>query len=99
MAAAARDALDAGADFIKTSTGKTETSATPEAAAVMLAAIREARVPAGFKAAGGIRTVEDAGVYMGLADLIMGPEWISPATFRLGASGLLDVLLAETAKQ
>ena len=98
VAAAARDALDAGADFIKTSTGKTEKSATPEAAAVMLAAICEAGLAVGFKAAGGIRTVQDAGIYLGLADLIMGPEWASPATFRLGASSLLDNLLAETAE-
>lgn len=87
-------ALGAGADFIKTSTGKVEVNATPQAAEIMLEAIRASGRPAGFKAAGGIRTVCDAAVYLALADRIMGPGWTSPRTFRFGASGLLGDVLA-----
>jgi deoxyribose-phosphate aldolase len=88
-------ALEAGADFIKTSTGKVEVNATPEAARIMLAAIRASGRPAGFKAAGGVRTTADAGLYLDLADDIMGSGWASPATFRFGASGLLTDLVAQ----
>ncbi|MBT9291262.1 deoxyribose-phosphate aldolase [Prosthecodimorpha staleyi] len=87
-------AIAAGADFIKTSTGKVDVNATPEAAEIMLQAIWDAGRPCGFKAAGGIRTTEDAGRYLDIADRILGPDWASPATFRFGASGLLDDLLA-----
>lgn len=87
-------AIAAGASFIKTSSGKTPVSATPEAARLMLHAIKASGKPVGFKAAGGVRSVEDAALYLGLADEIMGPGWASPATFRFGASGLLDALLA-----
>ncbi len=90
---ASRDAIAAGADFIKTSTGKIEVSATPEAAQAMLTVIADTDKPIGFKAAGGIRTVEDAAAYLEIADRIMGPDWVSPRTFRFGASGLLDDLL------
>ena len=88
--AAARLAIDNGADFIKTSTGKTPVSATPLAARQMLEVIAAADRPVGFKPSGGIRTVEEAMIYLDLADEIMGPQWASPATFRFGASGLLD---------
>ncbi len=91
---AARIAISAGADFIKTSTGKTKVSATPQAARIMLEAIRDAGRPVGFKPSGGIRSIEDAAVYLDLASEIMGPGWVSPTTFRFGASGLLDDLLA-----
>jgi len=94
IAKAARLALEAGAHFIKTSTGKTPVSATPEAARIMLEAIKAGRKKAGLKAAGGIRTAADAAIYLSLADQIMGQDWVSPATFRFGASGLLDDLLA-----
>jgi deoxyribose-phosphate aldolase len=87
-------ALAAGADFLKTSTGKVEVNATPEAAEIMLGAIRASGRPAGFKAAGGIRKTADAAAYLAIADRIMGEGWASPATFRFGASGLLDDLLA-----
>ena len=84
--------LDAGADFLKTSTGKTPVSATPEAARVMLNAIaadpRHARV--GFKASGGIRTVADATLYFGLVEQILGASALTPKRFRIGASGLLN---------
>ena len=87
-------AIAAGADFIKTSTGKVAVNATLGAARIMLEAIRDAGQPVGFKPAGGIRTVEDAAAYLALADEILGPGWASPETFRFGASGLLDALLA-----
>jgi deoxyribose-phosphate aldolase len=84
-------ALDAGADFIKTSTGSTATGATPEAASTILSCLRE-RGRGGFKASGGIRTVEAAKRYLDLADAILGPGWATPATFRIGACSLLAAL-------
>jgi len=92
--AASRDAIDAGADFIKTSTGKVDVSATPEAAEVMLKAIRDSGKDVGFKAAGGIRDTATAGAYLAIADRIMGANWADPRHFRFGASGVLDDLLA-----
>lgn len=98
---AARLAVAAGADFIKTSTGKTPVSATPEAVETMLTVLRgspriDHRV--GIKPSGGIRSVEDAARYLALADRIMGPEWATAETFRFGASGLLDDVEAEIAR-
>ncbi len=90
---AAEIALAAGADFLKTSTGKVAVNATPEAAAVMMETIRDSGRPVGFKAAGGIRTVEEAAVYLDLAREILGEQWLRPERFRFGASGLLDDLL------
>ena len=90
---AARIALDAGADFLKTSTGKRPVSATPAAARLLLQAIAGSpvhRARVGFKPAGGIRTVADAAVYMALTADVLGSEAVSPARFRIGASGLLD---------
>ncbi len=95
ITSAARLAIDNGADFIKTSTGKTAISATPEAAFVMLQAILESGGHVGFKAAGGLRTLEQAQRYIDLADEILGRTWTTPAHVRLGASGLVSVLLAE----
>jgi deoxyribose-phosphate aldolase len=91
---AAEIAVEEGADFLKTSTGKAPVNATPEAAALLLEVIRDAPRPVGLKAAGGVKTVEDAALYLGLCDRIMGPGWATPATFRIGASGLLAALLA-----
>lgn len=91
---ASQIAIDAGADFIKTSTGKTPVSATPEAAEIMLQAIKESGRPVGLKPSGGIRTVADARIYLDLADRIMGPDWATPKTFRIGASSVFDTLLA-----
>lgn len=91
---ASRDAIDAGADFIKTSTGKIEVSATLEAAEAMLRAIRDSGSDIGFKAAGGIRDTATAGAYLALADRLMGANWVDARHFRFGASGLLDDLLA-----
>ena len=87
-------AIAAGADFIKTSTGKVAVNATLEAADTMLHAIRDSGRKVGFKAAGGISTVNDAVFYLDLADTIRGPDWAIPSTFRFGASSLLDNILA-----
>ena len=92
---AAHFAIAHGADFVKTSTGKTAISATPETAEIVLEAIAVSGRPVGFKASGGIRTAADADVYLALADSIMGAGWASPVTFRFGASGLLDALQSE----
>ena len=92
IGAAAHDSLAAGADFVKTSTGKLAPAATLPAAGVMLEAVRD-HGSGGFKASGGIRTTEQAAEYLELADALLGPEWASPATFRIGASSLVDDLL------
>ena len=86
-------AIDAGADFIKTSTGKVDVNATPEAARIMLAVIADHGGDIGFKPAGGIRTLDDANLYLDIAAEILGPDWATPRTFRFGASSLLDNLL------
>jgi deoxyribose-phosphate aldolase len=89
---AARLALDAGADFLKTSTGKTPVGATPQAAQVMLhtiAADARAKVRVGFKAAGGIRSVAEAATYLDLVEAALGAQALVPARFRIGASALL----------
>ena len=98
LAAASHDALTAGADFLKTSTGKIAEGATLEAARVMLTAIKsfDAHRVIGFKVSGGVRTTEDAAHYIQLARDIMGEDWVSARTFRIGASGLLDHLLKGT---
>ena len=88
-------AIGAGADFIKTSTGKVPVSATPESAEIMIGSIAAMKKPVGFKAAGGIRTAADAALYLDIAARIMGPDWATPDTFRFGASGLLNALLAD----
>ncbi len=95
IAEASRDAIEAGAHFIKTSTGKAKVNATPEAARVMLEVIRDCGATVGFKAAGGIRTQEQALEYVRIAEDVMGPNWVSPERFRIGASSLLDALLAQ----
>ncbi len=91
-------AIDAGADFIKTSTGKVEVNATLQAAEIMLTVIEETRrhrrQEVGFKPAGGIRSLKDAASYLELADRIMGANWACAQTFRFGASGLLDAVVA-----
>ncbi len=92
---AAHLAITAGADFLKTSTGKVQPPATLEATTQLLRAAQAAPRPVGVKPAGGIRTLGDAAAFLALADHEMGPHWVSPRTFRLGASALLDALLAE----
>lgn len=86
-------AIAEGADFIKTSTGKVSTNATLEAADIMLQAIRDSKQKVGFKPAGGISSVDDATLYLRLAETIMAPNWAMPSTFRFGASSLLDDIL------
>lgn len=90
----ATSTLDVGADFIKTSTGRTATGATPAAARAMLESIRDLG-RGGFKASGGIRNVADAASYLDLADGILGADWAGPSTFRIGASSLLTALRTE----
>ena len=87
-------AIDAGSDFIKTSTGKVTVNATLEAADIMLRAIRASGRKVGFKPAGGIGSVADAALYLSLAETIMAPDWAMPSTFRFGASSLLDDILS-----
>ncbi|OSN10806.1 2-deoxyribose-5-phosphate aldolase [Lonsdalea iberica] len=88
-------AINAGADFIKTSTGKVPVNATLHSAEVMLNVIKDMHVGdrVGFKAAGGVRTAEEAARYLLLADRIMGVGWADARHFRFGASGLLSSLL------
>jgi deoxyribose-phosphate aldolase len=92
-------AMDAGADFIKTSTGKTPVSATPEAAFVMCTAISdfysETGIKVGFKAAGGIATPSDAKVYYQIVKHCLGEDWLNNNLFRIGASRLANNLLSE----
>jgi deoxyribose-phosphate aldolase len=94
---ACRIALAAGADFLKTSTGKVPVNATPASATLLLQAIAEheaahAEHPGrvGFKAAGGVRTVADAKLYMDLTAHYLGVDAVNPNRFRIGASGLLN---------
>ncbi len=91
---AAELAVAHGADFIKTSTGKTAHSASLEATEVMLGVIRGAGRPVGLKPSGGIRTLADATAYLEQADGFMGHGWATPTSFRFGASGLLTALEA-----
>jgi deoxyribose-phosphate aldolase len=92
-------AMDAGADFIKTSTGKTTVSATPEAAFIMCRAISdfysETGIKVGFKAAGGIATPPDAILYYEIVKHCLGEEWLNNTLFRIGASKLANNILTE----
>lgn len=89
-------AIEEGADFIKTSTGKVPVNATPAACHIMLAAIAEcgAQNQVGFKAAGGVKSVQDAAEYLAMAAAHFGNEWLVAEHFRFGASSLLGQLLA-----
>ena len=88
-----------GADFIKTSTGKQQPAATPEAAYVMCEAIKEyyqkTNNKIGFKPAGGINTVNDAIIYYTIVKEILGEEWLNNQLFRLGTSRLANLLLSD----
>lgn len=92
ITSAARAAIMAGADMLKTSTGKAPTGARLEDAAVLLAVIEEADGKVGLKLSGGIRSVRDAAGYLHLIDHFMTSGWVSPRTVRFGASTLLDDL-------
>ena len=88
----------AGADFVKTSTGKIDVAATPEAAVVMCHAIRDYHERTGrrvgFKAAGGVRSAEDAALYYTIVERILGREWLTADLFRIGASSAANNLLS-----
>ena len=89
----------AGADYIKTSTGKIEPAATPEAAYVMCQAIKEyydkTGIQIGFKPAGGINSVMDALIYYTIVKEVLGKKWLTNKWFRLGTSRLANMLLSE----
>ncbi|PHM70647.1 deoxyribose-phosphate aldolase [Xenorhabdus kozodoii] len=93
--------IKAGADFIKTSTGKVPVNATLESAEIMLNVIRDMGVSdrVGFKPAGGVRTTEEAAQYLVLAERILGDKWVDPRHFRFGASSLLGNLLTTLGHQ
>ena len=90
--------MAAGADFIKTSTGKIDVAATPEAAVVMCQAIKDFYVATGrkvgFKAAGGVKTPSDAALYYTIVEQILGEEWLTTDLFRIGASSAANNLLS-----
>ena len=92
-------AMYAGADYIKTSTGKLEPAATPEAAYVMCQAIKEyydeTGIQIGFKPAGGINSVMDALIYYTIVKEVLGEKWRTNKWFRLGTSRLANMLLSE----
>ncbi len=96
-------AMAAGADFIKTSTGKVQPAATLPASLVMMEAIRdfqrETGQAVGFKPAGGIRTSRQAVQYLVLLYETLGPDWMTPDRFRLGASTLLNDVLMQIEKE
>jgi deoxyribose-phosphate aldolase len=95
-------AMYAGADFIKTSTGKVAPAATLPVTLIMLEAVRDFRArtgrQVGMKPAGGIRTTKDAIKYLVLVNETAGPDWLTPERFRLGASSLLNDLLMQRQK-
>jgi deoxyribose-phosphate aldolase len=95
-------AMLAGADFVKTSTGKVSPAATLPVTLVMLEAVRDFRDATGrqvgVKAAGGIRTAKDAVKYLVLVNETVGDDWLSPDWFRIGASSLLNDLLMQRSK-
>jgi deoxyribose-phosphate aldolase len=92
-------AMYAGADYIKTSTGKLEPAATPEAAYVMCQAIKEyydeTGIQIGFKPAGGLNSVMDAIIYYTIVKEVLGEKWLTNQWFRLGTSRLANLLLSE----
>jgi deoxyribose-phosphate aldolase len=103
VARACRIALDAGADFLKTSTGKVAPASTPPVVLLMLQAVRDHYLATGrmvgVKAAGGIRTAKDALRYLVLVHETCGDLWLDPAWFRFGASSLLNDVLMQLEKE
>lgn len=90
--------MAAGADFIKTSTGKIDVAATPEAAVVMCQAIKDfyekTGTMVGFKAAGGVKSPQDAALYYTIVEQILGEQWLTTELFRIGASSAANNLLS-----
>lgn len=93
--AACHEAIEGGADFLKTSTGKTPVGATPKAVAVMLDCIAESGGKVGLKVSGGLRTLADVQGYRTQVEQRLGAAWATPEHLRFGASSLLDDLLRE----
>ncbi len=95
-------AMEAGADFIKTSTGKMSPAATPDAVWVMVHAIKAYHKatgkPIGLKPAGGISTSDDALIYFSIVERVLGDEWLTSERFRIGASRLANHLLQDLAE-
>lgn len=95
-------AMESGADFIKTSTGKTEPAATPFAAMIMCDCIRQyykdTGRKVGFKPAGGISVAKDAVVYYGIVSTVLGNDWLNPSLMRLGASRVANSIISELNK-
>ncbi len=91
-------AMFSGADFVKTSTGKIDVAATPEAAVTICSAIRDYYKKTGrkigFKAAGGVRNAKDSAFYYTIVEEILGPDWLTPRLFRIGASSLANSLIS-----
>lgn len=103
IATASFIAMESGADKIKTSTGKSSPAATPEAAIVMCHCIKKfyeySGKKVGFKPAGGIVAAEEAIMYLAIVKEILGPEWLNPELFRIGASRLANNLLSAILKR
>lgn len=99
LTSASEDAIKAGADFIKTSTGKVKVGATMEAAGTMLHVIQKMQPilkrQIGLKVSGGIQTIAEAVQYMNLAAKIVGQDWVDKTTFRIGTSKLVDDIMAQ----
>ena len=87
-------AIAAGADFVKSSTGKVVPGVTPDAAAILAGAVRAAGRPVGLKLSGGVRGVAQATNHLKQVRAILGANWPSPERFRIGASALIDALVA-----
>jgi len=87
-------AIAEGADLVKSSTGKGVPGVTPEAAAILAATVRDADRTVGLKLSGGIRGVGQAANHLAQVRAILGPDWAAPSRFRIGASALLDALVA-----
>ena len=98
IAEATRLAIDAGADMVKTSTGKGASGASPEAVLTMAQTVAEHRAaggrPVGIKVAGGVRTADDALEYVDIVRSVLGAEWLTPERLRFGASSLLTNVVA-----
>lgn len=100
---AAEISIKGGADFIKTSTGKTTQGATPQAVLIMCQVIKthfeKTGIKVGIKPSGGIRTLEDALTYYKIVNTILGKEWLTPSLFRIGASSLYTNLINSLKEQ
>lgn len=101
IAEATRLAIDAGADMVKTSTGKGSAGASPQAVLTMVETVAEHRAaggrPVGIKVAGGVRTAADALEYLDIVRSVLGDDWLVPRRLRFGASSLLGNVVAELA--